>query len=149
MTCMGNESKKEWLHSINTWVTDSLCCTAETNTTLEINYMPIKTLKDETWNETFHQLYFLINFSCKHPPTAKHLWKNTSREHVSPGVVADQVALRWRSNRCGKWPAHSSKHHGAYFAFKAGGKMFARNPCCKIQAVGHTAIHVWERWLFF
>ena len=42
MTCTEIESKKEW---ICICVTDSLCCTAETNTTLYINYTPIKIKK--------------------------------------------------------------------------------------------------------
>ena len=37
MTYVGKESKKEWIY-----ITDSLCCTPETNTTLQINYTPIK-----------------------------------------------------------------------------------------------------------
>ena len=37
MTCMGKESKKEWIYVyiyIYIYKTDSFCCTAETNTTL-------------------------------------------------------------------------------------------------------------------
>ena len=37
MTYMGKESKKQWIY-----VTNSLCCTAETNRTLYINHTPIK-----------------------------------------------------------------------------------------------------------
>ena len=36
MTYMGKESKK-----VDICITDSLCCTAETNTTVYINYTPI------------------------------------------------------------------------------------------------------------
>ena len=36
---MGKESKKEWIYVCKT---DSLCSTPETNTTLLINYTPIK-----------------------------------------------------------------------------------------------------------
>ena len=38
MTYMGKESKKEWIYVS---ITDLLCCTEETNTTLQINYTPI------------------------------------------------------------------------------------------------------------
>ena len=33
MTYMGKESKKEWIY-VYIYITDSLCCTAETNSTL-------------------------------------------------------------------------------------------------------------------
>ena len=36
---MGKESKKEWIYVCKT---DSLCSTPETNTTLQIDYTPIK-----------------------------------------------------------------------------------------------------------
>ena len=39
MTYMGKESK-----AVDICITDSLCCTAETNTTLYTNYTPIKIL---------------------------------------------------------------------------------------------------------
>ena len=38
MTYMGKESEKR----VGICITDSLSCTAETNTTLKINYIPIK-----------------------------------------------------------------------------------------------------------
>ena len=35
---MGKEPEKEWIY---VYITESLCCTPETNTTLKINYTPI------------------------------------------------------------------------------------------------------------
>ena len=38
---MGKESEKEWKESEKESVTDLLCCTPETNTTLQVNYNKI------------------------------------------------------------------------------------------------------------
>ena len=51
---MGKQSEKEWIYAcmcgcvcgcVCAYITKSLCCTLETNTTLSINYTPIKFLK--------------------------------------------------------------------------------------------------------
>ena len=36
-----NYNQKNWKIKIETYITESLCCTLETNTSLQINYTPI------------------------------------------------------------------------------------------------------------
>ena len=43
ITCKGKELEKEYLSIyLSIYITESLCCTPETNTTLYINYTSIK-----------------------------------------------------------------------------------------------------------
>ena len=98
MTYMREESKKEWVYVC---ITDSLCCTAESNTTLWINCTLIKILKSNKGQKTNKQ---------QPPPPKKKSQKETDcsvkrrkQWHPTP-VLLPGKSHGWRSLvGCSPW----------------------------------------------
>ena len=111
---MGKDSKR-----VNICITYSLCCTAESNTTLELNYTPVKTLKNTPqWKAESSSskirsktrmpaLTTFIHHSFGSPSHSNQRRKREERHPNLEGKVKTVTVYRWHDTTQRK----SWRHH--------------------------------------